>query len=91
MATSPPASPQVSLSADREEGKRVDATNILVENGPFGPGRLAHPKKAYAGRDMVAVDALCCRLLNVNPMEVLHIKLTQESGLGKIAGAQFSP
>lgn len=62
----------------------VDANTILVENGPFGPGRVAHPKKVYAGTDLVAVDSLCCGLLKVNPMDVLHIKLAQESGLGQI-------
>lgn len=62
----------------------VDATTILVENGPFGPGRVAHPKKVYAGTDRVAIDALCCELLKINPTDVLHIKLAHESGLGQI-------
>jgi uncharacterized protein (DUF362 family) len=62
----------------------VDANTILVENGPFGPGKVAHPKKVYAGTDGVAMDALCCGLLKVNPTEVLHIKLAHESELGKI-------
>jgi len=62
----------------------VDATTILVENGPFGPGRVAHPKKVYAGTDLVAIDSLCCGLLKINPTDVLHIKLAHESGLGQI-------
>ena len=62
----------------------VDANTILVENGPFGPGRVAHPKKVYVGTDRVAIDALCCELLGVNPMDVLYIKLAHESGLGQI-------
>ena len=62
----------------------VDANMILVENGPFGPGRVAHPKKVYVGTDRVAIDALCCELLGVNPMDVLYIKLAHESGLGQI-------
>lgn len=62
----------------------VDANTILVENGPFGPGRVANPKKVYAGTDRVAMDALCCGLLKVNPMDVLHIKLAHESELGEI-------
>ena len=62
----------------------VDATTILVENGPFGPGKVAHPKKVYAGTDLVAIDSLCCGLLRVNPMDVLYIKLAHESGLGQI-------
>ncbi len=62
----------------------VDANTILVENGPFGPGKVAHPKKVYVGTDLVAIDSLCCGLLKVNPLDVLHIKLAQESGLGQI-------
>jgi uncharacterized protein (DUF362 family) len=33
---------------------------------------------------MVALDALCCNLLNVNPREVLHIQLAHESGMGQM-------
>jgi uncharacterized protein (DUF362 family) len=62
----------------------VDATTILIENGPFGPGRVAHPKKVYAGTDRVALDSLCCGLLKVDPRDVLHIRLAHESGLGKL-------
>ena len=62
----------------------VDATTILTENGPFGPGRVAHPKKVFAGTDRVALDSLCCALLNVDPRDVLHIRLAHESGLGKM-------
>ena len=62
----------------------VDATTILTQGGPFGPGRVIHPKKVYAGKDMVGLDALCCGMLGVKPQEVLHIKLAHESGLGKM-------
>ncbi len=62
----------------------VDATTILTQGGPFGPGRVTHPKKVYAGRDMVGLDALCCDLLDVKPREVLHIQLAHESGMGQM-------
>src|SRR5512139_1391043 len=62
----------------------VDATTILTQGGPFGPGRVTHPKKVYAGKDMVGLDALCCDLLNVSPREVLHIQLAHESGMGRM-------
>jgi uncharacterized protein (DUF362 family) len=65
----------------------VDATTILTDGGPFGPGRVAHPKRVYAGTDMVGLDALCCELLKVNPREVLHIQLAQESGMGQMSSA----
>ncbi|MCX8116807.1 MAG: DUF362 domain-containing protein [Desulfobacterota bacterium] len=62
----------------------VDATTILTERGPFGPGRVIHPNRVYAGKDMVALDALCCDLLNVKPHQVLYIQLAHESGLGRM-------
>ena len=66
----------------------VDATTILVENGPFGPGKIAHPKKVYAGTDLVAIHSLCCGLLKISPTDVLHIKLAHESGLGQIHSSE---
>jgi uncharacterized protein (DUF362 family) len=62
----------------------VDATTILTQGGPFGPGRVIHPNKVYAGKNMVALDALCCDLLSVNPREVLYIQLAHESGMGQM-------
>lgn len=62
----------------------IDATTILTERGPFGPGRVIHPNKVYAGKDMVGLDALCCGLLGVKPQEVLHIQLAHESGMGRM-------
>lgn len=62
----------------------VDATTILTQGGPFGPGRVIHPNRVYAGKDMVAMDALCCGLLGVNPGEVMHIQLAHESGMGQM-------
>lgn len=62
----------------------VDATTILTQGGPFGPGRVIHPNRVYAGRDMVALDALCCGLLGVKPEEVMHIALAHESGMGQM-------
>lgn len=62
----------------------MDATTTLTERGPFGPGRVIHPKKVYVGKNMVALDALCCHLLNVHPRQVLYIQLAHESGMGQI-------
>jgi uncharacterized protein (DUF362 family) len=62
----------------------VDATTILTERGPFGPGKVIHPNKVYAGKDMVALDALCCGILGVKPGEVMHIRLAHESGMGQM-------
>ena len=61
----------------------VDATRILAENGPGGPGRTLRPKKVYAGRDMVALDALCCPLLDLKPADVPHILHLEATGQGR--------
>lgn len=62
----------------------VDAFTILTENGPFGPGATASPKKVFAGTDMVAMDALCCGLIDINPQNVAHILGAHKLGLGQI-------
>jgi uncharacterized protein (DUF362 family) len=61
----------------------VDATTILVENGPGGPGRTLRPKKVVAGADMVALDAFCCPLLRLKPADVRHIMYLDASGRGQ--------
>ncbi|MBM4340793.1 MAG: DUF362 domain-containing protein [Deltaproteobacteria bacterium] len=61
----------------------VDATTILAENGPGGPGRTLRPNKVIAGTDMVALDAFCCPLLKVNPADVAHIMYLNASGQGQ--------
>lgn len=62
----------------------VDVTTILMENGPGGPGRTIKPNQVIAGRDMVALDALCCPLLGLKPNEVGHIRFLDDSGRGQI-------
>jgi uncharacterized protein (DUF362 family) len=62
----------------------VDAITILTQNGPFGPGRTISPRKIIMGTNMVSVDAYCCRLLELEPKEVGHIRIAAEMGLGDI-------
>jgi len=61
----------------------VDATTILTENGPGGPGKTARPKKVYAGADMVAMGAICCPLLKLKPTDVAHIMHLDASARGQ--------
>jgi uncharacterized protein (DUF362 family) len=61
----------------------VDATLILTENGPGGPGKTVQPKKVYAGSDMVALDAVCCPLLNLKASDVPHIMHLHAAGRGQ--------
>lgn len=60
----------------------VDATRILVTNGPRGPGKLEYPDQLVFGRDPVAVDAYTATLFNKDPFAIPYIKIAHEMGLG---------
>ena len=62
----------------------VDATEMLAENGPFGPGRTVKPGLVVAGADPVALDAFTCGLLGLKPGEVSTITRSAERGLGTL-------
>ena len=62
----------------------VDATEIIVTNGPFGPGQLFRPEKVVAGTDRVAIDAYCASLWGLDPKDIVQIKKGAEQGLGQI-------
>jgi len=62
----------------------LDATRILVANGPQG-GSLEDvrtPGVVIAGRDIVAVDSAACPLFGLKYTGVEYIKLAAEQGLG---------
>jgi len=62
----------------------VDATEIIVTNGPFGPGQLFRPGKVVAGTDRVAIDAYCASLWGLEPKDIVQIRKGAEQGLGRI-------
>jgi len=62
----------------------VDATEVLVSNGPSGPGDIEKPMKIVAGKDIVAVDAYCTSLLGFENGDVLTIKKAHEMGIGNM-------
>ncbi|MBM4388029.1 MAG: DUF362 domain-containing protein [Deltaproteobacteria bacterium] len=62
----------------------VDGIRILMSNGPSG-GSLDYVKKANAvilGTDQVALDALSCGYLDVDPSEIGYISMAEKRGLG---------
>jgi uncharacterized protein (DUF362 family) len=61
----------------------IDATRILVTNGPAGPGMVKEPNIVAAGRDFVALDAFGADLLGIRPETVPHIQMAMELGLGE--------
>jgi uncharacterized protein (DUF362 family) len=62
----------------------VDVTEVLVSNGPSGPGDIEKPMKIVAGKDMVAVDAYCASLLGFQKDDILSILKASEMGIGNI-------
>ncbi len=71
-------------SAVRPDLTVLDATRILLTNGPKGPGQTKDLGKVIAGTDPVAVDAYGATLFGLKPEEIGHIKLAAAMGLGKI-------
>lgn len=67
----------------------LDATRVLLTNGPTGPGETATPNKIIAGRNVVSVDAYGLTVAQfggkqLKPADVKHIALAGKAGLGNI-------
>ena len=60
----------------------VDATRIMVTNGPRGPGQMATPNQLAFGTDPVAVDAYAATLFGMQPFDVPYVQLAHEMGVG---------
>jgi uncharacterized protein (DUF362 family) len=61
-----------------------DATEMILTNGPAGPGKMNKPQYVVAGTDPVAVDSYCANFLNLKGSEILMLKAAHEHGLGEI-------
>jgi uncharacterized protein (DUF362 family) len=57
---------------------------IIGVGGIWGPsfGPVIHSEVIVAGRDEVAVDCVCARIMGFNPKRIGHIKLAIKHGLG---------
>lgn len=60
----------------------IDATRILLDRGPQGPGPLAHPHEIIFATDPVAADTYAASLFGNKPKDVPHIELAAELGVG---------
>ena len=60
----------------------VDATRIMVTNGPRGPGRLETPNQILFGTDPVAVDAYAATLFGKEPFSIPYIQIAHDMGIG---------
>jgi uncharacterized protein (DUF362 family) len=66
----------------------LDATRVLLTNGPKGPGDTADLGRMIAGRAIAAVDAYGLTLApfhgrQLTPADVKHILLASQAGLGE--------
>lgn len=62
----------------------VDAVNILLTNGPKGPGKTKHTNKIIAGTDPVAVDSYAATLFGKNGADIEHLKFANKMEVGEI-------
>ena len=60
----------------------IDATRIMLDHGPQGPGKLAHPHEIIFATDPVAADTYAASLFKKTPADVPHIKIAGEMGVG---------
>ena len=67
-----------------------DSTEVVVTNGPSGPGRIMRPGKVVAGTDPVAMDAYGGSLIDIDPGDVLTTKKAFELGLGMMDLAKIT-
>ncbi|MEM2936656.1 MAG: DUF362 domain-containing protein [Candidatus Bathyarchaeia archaeon] len=61
----------------------IDGFYALEGPGPTS-GTPVKMDLVIAGKDPVAVDATACRVMEIDPMEIYHIKRAHENGLGEI-------
>jgi uncharacterized protein (DUF362 family) len=67
----------------------LDATRVLLTNGPQGPGDTGTPGRLVVGRNVVSVDAYGLTVARFNqkqmtPADARHIALAGAAGLGEI-------
>lgn len=62
----------------------IDATEVIITNGPSGPGEILSPGKVIAGTDIVATDSLATTIIGHELGDILTIKRAWELGLGEM-------
>lgn len=62
----------------------VDASAILLDNGPGGPGTVHAANTVIAGGDVVAADSCACTLFGRNGADIGYVAAGAAAGLGEI-------
>ena len=61
-----------------------DATEVLVQGGPFGPGPVRNFQTVVASTDPVALDACGAQILGLLPENSRMLRRAQDHGIGTI-------
>ncbi len=61
-----------------------DATAVLTENGPYGPGKIIKPHQVIAATNPVSLDAYACQLLGKKADDILMIRKAASHNLGEM-------
>ena len=67
----------------------VDATRVLLDGGPTGPGRVVEGNRLFASTDIVAVDAVVASRYDfggksLSPREIPHLQAAFQNRVGEI-------
>ncbi len=67
----------------------IDASRVLLNGGPTGPGPIVEENILFASQDIVAVDAAVVSRYNfggrsLDPGEILHLVAAHKNGAGEI-------
>lgn len=72
------------LAAVRPDFTILDGVLAIEGDGPLAGGRRVRLGVVAAGTDPLAVDAVGCRLMGIEPREVEHLDLACQMGLGEL-------
>lgn len=62
----------------------LDAIQVLMTNGPKGPGKIKEANQVIASTDPVAIDAYAAKLLERNASDIKHIVYAAKMGIGQM-------
>ena len=60
-----------------------DVTEVIINNGPSGPGNIKKVRTVLAGTDALAVDVVSATLIDRNPEDILIFRFAAEHKLGE--------
>jgi uncharacterized protein (DUF362 family) len=66
-----------------------DATIALEGDGPK-TGKQRIVDRVLASRDIVALDAVCARIMGFDPLKIKHLRLLSEDGIGSVSDYEIA-